>query len=572
MPDPDLPMICLRCSLNRSLHLLQNATHAVARGSWRPEALILLSALWLTLTANHAFWLAVLGERDGASIGTWLSALGIATVLSALHFLVAALTLPNRLLKAGLSLLIATAAFASFYIGKFHIVIDSSMIGNVMNTDLAEAKELITPDLFLHLALFLVFPLWLLWTARLRPEASVRQALLRRLGWSAVALAVGCGALAMSFKDLAPLMRLHKEIRYLATPENVLYGVARNLRPSRSTLISGEKQPVGPDARLGAAWQQRERPALFVVVLGETARAANWGLHAGPDGTMRQTTPELAQRPVIQFGNVSSCGTNTETSVPCLFSPQGRAHYDEDAIRNSESLLHVLARAGFRVVWRDNQAGCKGVCSGLETQTPDRRALPELCEGERCLDEALLQGMEQLLDDGRGNLVLVMHQLGNHGPAYFRRYPERFRRFAPTCDTADLSQCSREEIVNAYDNALLYTDHFLARSIDFLEAQKDRYDTALLYVSDHGESLGENGLFLHGLPYSIAPQEQTRVPMMLWLSDQFSRDFAVDRKCLAERATLPASHDNVFHSLLGLLDVATQAYKPELDLSAACRA
>ena len=167
--------------------------------------------------------------------------------------------------------------------------------------------------------------------------------------------------------------------------------------------------------------------------------------------------------------------------------------------------------------------------------------------------------------------MLVLHTLGNHGPAYFRRYPEAFRRFTPTCDDEDLSKCSREQIANSYDNALLYTDHVLARGIDLLEALAPRYDTALLYVSDHGESLGENGLYLHGLPYSIAPQEQTRVPMVMWLSPGFAARTALDAACLRTAAQRPATHDNLFHTVLGLLDVRTTIRDDTLDLTAACR-
>jgi len=230
-----------------------------------------------------------------------------------------------------------------------------------------------------------------------------------------------------------------------------------------------------------------------------------------------------------------------------------------------------LQHAGLKVVWRDNQSGCKGVCDGLEVQRPDPAASPGLCDGDRCLDEALLQGAEGLLRDTHGNLVLVLHQLGNHGPAYYKRYPAEFRRFTPTCDTDDLSSCSREAIANSYDNAVLYTDHVLARTIDMLKAQQAHYDSALLYVSDHGESIGEKGLFLHGMPYAIAPSEQTKVPMVMWLSPGYASSFGLDLACLQTRARQPASHDNVFHTVLGLLDVRTAVRDASMDLSAPCR-
>ena len=201
-----------------------------------------------------------------------------------------------------------------------------------------------------------------------------------------------------------------------------------------------------------------------------------------------------------------------------MFAPVGRRDYDEARISGSESLLHVLARAGVGVHWRDNQSGCKGVCEGLANQSVASLNAPGLCVGGHCFDAGLLHGLDERLAGASGSQLLVLHQLGNHGPSYYRRYPQAFARFQPACEDDDLNRCSREQIVNAFDNALLYTDHVLATLIAKLQAQADKVDSAVVYVSDHGESLGENNLFLHGMPYAIAPAEQTSVPMLMWLS------------------------------------------------------
>jgi lipid A ethanolaminephosphotransferase len=255
-----------------------------------------------------------------------------------------------------------------------------------------------------------------------------------------------------------------------------------------------------------------------------------------------------------------------------MFAPVGRRDYDEARIRGSESLLHVLARAGVAVHWRDNQSGCKGVCAGLPADTVSSLNAPGLCDGGQCLDEGLLHDLDARLAAAKGSQLWVLHQLGNHGPSYFRRVPPAFARFQPACREDDLARCSREEIVNAYDNALLYTDHVLATLIGKLRAHADAVDTVLLYVSDHGESLGENGLYLHGVPYAIAPEVQTRVPMVMWLSDGAARSAATDPACLRARAAQPARHDHLFHTLLGLLDVHTALYEPAWDIAAGCRA
>jgi lipid A ethanolaminephosphotransferase len=318
--------------------------------------------------------------------------------------------------------------------------------------------------------------------------------------------------------------------------------------------FTGPKLAIAGDARVAAV--SRARPVLFVLVVGETARAQNFSLN----GYWRATNPELAKRDVINFPTATSCGTSTEVSLPCMFSQQGRAHYDEAKIQSHESVLQVLARVGVNVIWRDNQSGCKGVCDGLRVDQFE------------AMDEVLLQGMEGIARDTKGNTLVVLHQLGSHGPAYYKRYPPEFKRFAPTCDSDDLRVCDAAAIANAYDNTILYTDHVLARLIDQLEAAQSTHDTAMLYVSDHGESLGENGLYLHGVPYAIAPDVQKRVPFLVWMSANFAADAGVDPGCMRERSRQAVSHDNLFHSLLGTFAVQTTAYDESLDVFAGCRA
>ncbi|HVJ37381.1 MAG TPA: sulfatase-like hydrolase/transferase, partial [Stenotrophomonas sp.] len=250
-------------------------------------------------------------------------------------------------------------------------------------------------------------------------------------------------------------------------------------------------------------------------------------------------------------------------------SPLGRHNYDEKAIRSQQSLLHVLEHAGIGTLWRDNQSGCKGVCEQLPTQLLQDAESPTLCQGDRCLDEILLDDLPAQVRARPGDRVVVLHQLGNHGPSYFQRYPPRFKRFVPACEDPDLGQCSREQIVNAYDNALLYTDHFLGRTIASLQAMDD-YDSAMLYVSDHGESLGEKGLYLHGVPYAIAPREQTRIPMVMWFAPSFATARGLDLACLQRRATQRTDHDHLFASILGLMQVRTRIYDASRDLFAGC--
>lgn len=526
------------------------------------EHLIVLASLYWVLSANGLFLEAARQGRPWAEGATWGFLAALALGLFGLHVLLLSLVAHRRTIKPVLSLLLIAAAASSWFMQSYGIYLDPTMVRNVLRTDVAEARELWSGALLVHLLLYAGLPLLLLHKVQIAPQGW-RRAVLRRTVLIAGTVLLLLAVLMTIFQPLASLMRNHRELRYLATPANLLWSVGSVLaRESRDTLQP--RQPLDANARLTAAPGQR--PRVLVLVVGETARAANWGL----SGYARQTTPELARLPVLNVDAVTSCGTNTEVSVPCLFAPVGRRDYDEARIRSSESLLHLLAQAGVAVHWRDNQSGCKGVCAGLPQDSVTAINPPGLCADGRCLDEGLLTGLDARLVQATGTQVWVLHMLGNHGPSYFRRYPPAYARFQPACEQDDLRLCSREEIVNAYDNALLYTDHVLASLIGTLQTHADRVDSFMLYVSDHGESLGEKGLYLHGMPYAIAPDEQTRVPMTLWWSDGWRAHSGLDPACLRHHAAAPVQHDHLFHTVLGLLDVLSRVYEPAWDLGAGC--
>ena len=377
-------------------------------------------------------------------------------------------------------------------------------------------------------------------------------------------------AVLASFQPLSSTMRNHKQLRYLLNPLNSLYALgmvaSEPLRRNDRVLL-----PLGTDARLGASHGGGAKPPLLLLVVGETARAGNFSLN----GYARPTNPELAMLPVVSWRNAWSCGTNTAASVPCMFSHLGREAYGSRKA-NHENLLDVAQRAGMAVLWLDNQAGCKGVCARVPNVETSALKHPTLCPDGECFDPIMLDGLDARIaalpeaQRSKG-VLLVMHQMGSHGPAYFKRVPADRKPFQPECRTNNLQDCSREQLVNAYDNTIAYTDHFLAQAIGWLQQRQAANDTALLYVSDHGESLGENNLYLHGLPYAIAPDVQKRVPWITWLSPGFTQRSRLDLACLRGRADAEVSHDHYFHSVLGLLDVQTGAYDPKLDAYAACR-
>ncbi|HAY29126.1 MAG TPA: phosphoethanolamine transferase, partial [Candidatus Accumulibacter sp.] len=300
--------------------------------------------------------------------------------LVGMHFTLLALLATRRTVKPLLALMIVTTVIASHYMSAYGVFLDPSMLRNVVRTDMLEARELFSPALAAHLLLYALLPLLLLWRTRVVVRPPLRAGGVRLLALLLAVVAMA-GSLAVVYKPFSSLMRNHKEVRYLITPANYLWSLASvAARDARGAAKPHEA--LGLDASPGPSWEKGSKPRFVVVVVGETARAANWGLN----GYARQTTPELARLNVINFSKVTSCGTNTDVSLPCMFAPVGRRSYDAERINGSESLLHVLSRAGVGVHWRDNQSGCKGVCEGLPTETVAGLNPPGLCDGGRCLD------------------------------------------------------------------------------------------------------------------------------------------------------------------------------------------
>ena len=545
---------------------------AIGQTPWRA---VWPLACWLALAGNVPLWQRV-AALDG-SVGqtaVLLAGLGL-LVWGATAALLSLMVWPFAYRPLA-SVLVLVTAFNTHFMLQYGAVIDPTMLANVMQTDAREVRDLLSPALLFTLLLVAGVPLWWIWRRPLRSRHWLAQTG-RNAGGAALGLLVAVLVALLTYQNLASLMRNHKDLRYMINPLNSVYAATRLAADQLPRQVKA-LQPVGEDAHLGATYTKQARPPLVVLVVGETARAQNWGL----SGYARPTTPALArwqaQGDLVNFSQVQSCGTNTQVSVPCMFSPLTRAQGgDKTAVH--ENLLDVLQRAGLAVLWLDNQSGCKGVCARVPSASTRALSLPGLCEGGECYDVAMLDGLDEriaALDPQRRarGVVLVMHQMGSHGPAYFKRTPASRKPFQPECASNTLSDCGPDQLANAYDNTIAYTDHFLDQTLNWLQqrATAGTNDTGLIYLSDHGESLGENGLYLHGVPYAFAPQQQTHVPMVTWMSPGLQQRTGVRSGCLRARADQALSHDHLFHSVLGLMDVATRAYQPALDVFAPCAA
>ncbi|MFX0545917.1 sulfatase-like hydrolase/transferase [Roseovarius sp. S1116L3] len=521
--------------------------------------LVIVANIWMLAMFSTSFWQRaydLFGDRPALlalfGIGIWAF-----TMIYVLVF-------TNRwLLKPFLIANILIAAGASYYHENMGIIIDREMIQNILGTTANESRSLFTAAYLEYMAADALLPSLLIAMVRVsHPPFGV--AVRRHLGLLSVCVLIFGGAAYSQYQVFSFGVKQSPGMRQILHPESTVQSLLQYAQ-MKWRARSLEFTRIGLDAQKGPALRRAMRPVLAVLVIGETLSDQNWGL----SGYARDTAPELAQRDILPIAGVQSCGTSTAISIPCMFSRYPRQEFTPEAAGAQENLLDVLKRAGYDVEWMDGNTGDMGVAARIPYQNFNRADDAEFCQGGECNDGILLKKLRARAASITRDTVIVLHQIGNHGPAYFERYPQGFARFLPDCREADLAACAPEEIVNAYDNAAAYTDLQLARTIDWLADSSD-LDTALLYVSDHGESLGESGLFLHAAPYWIAPATQKTVPMVVWMSERFQADMQLGYDCADAPGQGAISHDNFFHSVLGMLNVETAERDPTLDIFASC--
>ena len=539
-----------------------------------PLTLALWACLWIAGLANWPLWRTLAALPEMQTPHGIVFACAFFGMVAALTFLLLAPFAWRWSIKPFITLFLLAAAAGAYFMGTYGVVIDTTMMLNVLHTDAREVRDLLSITLLGNLLLLAGLPIFWLWRAPAVTATGWRQFGLNAAGIAGAIIVFAALAFA-SYADLSATMRNHRTMRFLINPVNSFYALGM-LTHEASAMRQGPLLPIGLDAQI-AAHQTGAKPPLMLLVIGETARTQNFSLN----GYARPTNPELEQLGVVSFRNVSACGTSTAASLPCMFSHLGRTGFDARSA-NSQNLLDLLDRAGLAVLWLDNQSGCKGLCDRIphaqaSATAPGNAPLPDvLCKQGECLDGALLHGLDARLaalpaERRAKGVVLVLHQMGSHGPAYASRSPADRKPFLPECTTNVLQQCDGQQLVNAYDNSIAYTDHVLAGSIAWLKQQTAHYDPALFYMSDHGESLGENNLYLHGLPYAFAPQYQTQVPFIVWMPPALGELTSATLACLNTKRDAALSHDNLFHSVLGMVGVSAGEYRPQLDITASCR-
>ena len=468
--------------------------------------------------------------------------------------------------KAFFILLLLTSSLVSYSMFNYGIFVDYGMIENVFETNSGEAASYLSSYSILWFVLMGGVPSLLLLFTDLERESWKDFAIWKAIGLlsSLIVIAIIAG---LFYKDYVSIGRNNSHLKKMIIPTEYVASTAKYIN---NTYIKEPipYQEIGLDAQLKPEAKQAEKPTLLVFVLGETARVYNYQYYGYEKETNAHTKPYSP----IFFSDVQSCGTATAVSVPCMFSNMNRSNYDRDKAYNQDNVVDIMNRAGIHSIWREHDGGDKAVAHRIKEMTLVAKDSDPLCNKDVCYDTAMLENFEQDTQDLKQDSIIFYHISGSHGPTYFERYPEDHKKFVPDCPRSDIENCTKEQVVNTYDNTILYTDFFLSQAIQKLEKLTDKYNVALMYISDHGESLGENGVYLHGMPYSLAPKEQTHVPMIMWMSDGFAEQKGINQTCLRKAGKEQSfSQDNLFDSLLGLMDVQTKEYRENQDIFAACR-
>lgn len=504
--------------------------------------LILIVTLFLMVTGNVAFFQKLLATYPIVD-GNILFLLSITAFFTLATALFLNLICYGRATPWALAIIVISASLAAYFMDSYGVVIDVGMLENVRETDTREASELINASFILRFLILGILPAYFIF--KFFPASQgIMHELKSKLILTFVLISLLFLVAVPFSSQYASFIREHKSVRFLSNPTFFSYSAIRYLGNSFKQPESTVLKPVAEDAKHIAGDNKNE---LLILVIGETARSDRFSLN----GYQRETNPKLKEHKVISFKNVYSCGTSTAISVPCMFSALGRDDFSIKKGRAQEDLMDVLARNGVDILWRDNNSDSKGVAERITYEDFKRPPANPVCDKE-CRDVGMLSGLDKYIRARKGkDVLIVLHQMGNHGPAYYKRYPKEFEKFTPVCNTNELDKCTKEEIDNAYDNAILYTDYFLSEVIGFLKKYDRNYETAMLYVSDHGESLGEYGVYLHGAPYAIAPDAQIHIPAIVWAGDNF--DYKFDQ--INQYVNRPFSHDDLFCAMLTAFEI-----------------
>ena len=527
--------------------------------SW--TTIIVVLSVYYTFVLNYPLLIHFYGLAIDSGILFALS--GAFVLMCAFTIIFTLLSIPY-FFRSFMMFLTLTSSFALYGTAKYNVMYDYNMIVNIFETNSSEASSYYSFSLFIFIFFTGILPIIFLFFIKIKPSKSLVSGLFSRVLLIIISFLILAGLHTVFYKKYASVGRNNSYLNKMINPAH-FFNTVKYLKKKYFTKKL-KYATLGKDATLTIS--KNKKPTLMILVLGETARAQN----SFYNGYKRDTNPYTKDLGIIALQDVASCGTSTAVSVPCMFSNMPRKKYKYERANTQDNVLDILSHAGIDVLWKDHDGGDKGIAKNLNFINIPMHDDRKSCKNNSCYDEVLLKGLNEYIDANSKNKLIALHISGSHGPTYWLRYPKEMEHFKPSCNRNDIDKCTDEEVLNVYDNTLVYTDYFLSKTIALLESYKAKYNVSLMYLSDHGESLGENGFYLHGNPYFMSPIEQRRVPWYLWMPKEYADAKSIDRICLEKKAKKGNySHDNFFHTLLGYYGIETKVKDKKLDIIDSCR-
>ncbi len=521
----------------------------------------LVYSFFTTIIFNTKFFHAV-HEIDKSAISVIVSFIIILCIYNILF----TLFFQRKLTKFFAIFFLFGNAGTLYFMNTYNVAIDKVMLLNVRETNFNETLELLNIVWFSYLIILGLLPTIIIIKTKINYGKLGKELLYKGIS-ILISFIIAISIILITYKGLSSTTRQNKRLKHILLPFNYLdasFGLLKKQFKQKTYTFEDITTDIVYNRK-----NSNNKKNLVIFVVGEASRDKNWSLSSYG----RDTNRYLENKDLIYYKNFFSCGTSTAISVPCMFSSLSRDDFDIEKRDVYSNLLDFLKKANFYILWRENNSDCKGVCKrhNEEDFTKDK-SNKKYCNDKECFDEILLDGLQEKINNlNTENNFIVLHQKGSHGPAYYLRYPTEFKKYEPTCNSEYFNKCKNEEIINSYDNTINYTSYVLNKTIDILKANEDKYNVALIYVSDHGQSLGEKGMYLHGAPYMFSPEEQRHIPFFMWFSNDFKKEFKINEECLKNKSNQEYSHDNIFHSILGLFNIKTKYYNKELDIFYECR-
>ena len=521
----------------------------------RPITLFAFSSivsLGTLLLYNLPFFHYVAGNTNESIGGQIFLIASLVIIMLVLNFMMTYLVMflmriVGRVLLAILSLINATAVY---FIITYSVMIDATTIENVFNTRYSEASGFFSWSLWLFIIVFGVLPaLWCL----LQPVVIGKA---KKLGiYCGSSLAIVLVVALMNFSQTLWISQHDTELGGLLQPWSYLVNTGR--------VISFQQDEQAEEIKLPDGSITDNEKTVVVLVIGESARKANFQLY----GYKRDTNPLLSKRKDLKVYEATSCATYTTAGSKAILEPQ-----------NSDDLYELLPNYAFRtgvdVAWRTTNWGEPPI--HIDEYLTDTELAEQYPDENKNYDGILFAGLRQRIESSKKNKVLiVLHTSTSHGPKYADKYPKEFEVYKPVARNVEEGEKNIGMLVNAYDNTIRYTDFLLDSLINTLHSMTD-WHSAMIFISDHGESLGENKMFMHGLPMKLAPKVQYEIPFLVWISDNF-RDYKstpsehsamMPDSSKKEEGELPAVLEQhyIFHSVLNLLSIDSPAYNKDYDI------